>query len=85
MEKKSLKKTLRGIVVSDSMDKTIVVAVEKYMRHSRYQRVVKRVKKYKVHDEKNEARMGDKVLIIESRPMSKEKRWRIEQILEKAS
>lgn len=85
MEKKSLKKTLRGIVVSDSMDKTIVVAVEKYMRHSRYQRVVKRVKKYKVHDGKNEARMGDKVLIIESRPMSKEKRWRIEQILEKAS
>jgi len=73
--KKSIKKTLSGTVVSDKMDKTIVVRVESKKRHPIYSKLVKRSIKFKVHDEKNAAKTGDRVTIIQTRPMSKEKRW----------
>lgn len=73
-----------GLVVSDKMDKTIVVAVEDRVKHPLYGKIVKRTKKYKVHDESNEAHTGDKVLIMETRPLSKEKRWRLVNVIERA-
>ncbi|TZE82729.1 30S ribosomal protein S17 [Calorimonas adulescens] len=73
-----------GFVVSDKMDKTIVVAVEDRVQHPLYGKIVRRTKKYKAHDEKNEAHIGDKVLIMETRPLSKEKRWRLVDIVERA-
>ncbi len=78
-------KTRIGLVVSDKMNKTRVVAVERMFRHSRYERVVKRTTRFKAHDERNEAHVGDRVLIIETRPLSKDKRWRIKEILERGS
>lgn len=78
-------KTRVGLVVSDKMSKTRVVVVERAFRHARYERVVKRAKRFKAHDEKNEAHVGDRVLIVETRPLSKDKRWRIKEILERAS
>jgi small subunit ribosomal protein S17 len=80
-----VKKTRVGLVVSDKMDKTRVVAVERAFRHPRYQRVVKRTTRFKAHDERNEARVGDRVLIVETRPLSRDKRWRIREILGRAS
>ncbi len=74
-----------GLVVSDKMDKTRVVAVERAFRHPRYQRVIKRTTRFKAHDERNETHVGDRVLIIETRPLSKDKRWRIKEILQRAS
>lgn len=79
------RKTREGVVVSDAMQKTRVVKIERVYRHPRYQRVVRMSKKLKVHDENNEARVGDRVLIEETRPLSKEKRWRIRQILSRVS
>lgn len=73
-----------GLVVSDKMDKTIVVAVEDRVKHPLYGKIIKRTKKYKAHDEKNEAHIGDRVLIMETRPLSKEKRWRLVNIIERA-
>jgi small subunit ribosomal protein S17 len=67
------------------MNKTRVVVVERTFRHPRYERVIKRTTRFKAHDERNEARLGDRVLIVETRPLSKDKRWRIKQILERAS
>ncbi|MBI4011225.1 MAG: 30S ribosomal protein S17 [Candidatus Rokubacteria bacterium] len=67
------------------MDKTRVVAVERAFRHPRYQRVIKRTTRFKAHDERNETHVGDRVLIIETRPLSKDKRWRIKEILQRAS
>lgn len=81
----SHKKQLVGDVVSDKMDKTIVVEVARRVRHPRYQKVMTKYKKFYVHDEKNEAGMGDTVRIVESRPLSKLKRWRLEKILQKAT
>ena len=78
-------KTRVGLVVSDKMSKTRVVAVERAFRHPRYERVIKRTKRFKAHDEQNEAHVGDRVLIVETRPLSKDKRWRIKEILERAS
>ncbi|MDI3533691.1 MAG: small subunit ribosomal protein [Thermosediminibacterales bacterium] len=78
------RKTRIGRVVSDKMDKTIVVAVETLVSHPLYGRTVKRTKKLKAHDENNECRVGDKVKLMETRPLSKEKRWRVVQIIEKA-
>lgn len=78
------RRELVGRVTSDKMDKTVVVAVERLVRHDLYGKVVRRVKKYKAHNENNEARMGDRVRIIESRPLSREKRWVVAEILEKA-
>jgi len=80
-----MRKTREGVVVSDKMNKTRVVVVERTFRHPRYERVVKRATRFKVHDEKNEAHVGDRVLIVETRPLSKDKRWRITEILERAS
>jgi small subunit ribosomal protein S17 len=75
------RKTREGIVVSDAMQKTRVVRVERVYRHPRYQRVIRMSKKLKAHDEGNASRVGDRVLIEETRPLSKEKRWRIRQVL----
>jgi small subunit ribosomal protein S17 len=78
------KKKLLGVVVSDKMDKTVVVRVETLKRHSLYHKVMKHVKKYKAHDEDNKCHTGDRVLIVESRPLSKEKAWVVEEILQPA-
>jgi small subunit ribosomal protein S17 len=77
----SRKKQLVGSVVSDKMDKTVVVLVERLVRHPRYGKVLRQVKKYKAHDEGNVCRVGDVVRIVESRPLSREKRWAVEEIL----
>ncbi|MGE5553259.1 MAG: 30S ribosomal protein S17 [Betaproteobacteria bacterium] len=73
-----------GVVVSDKMDKTVVVEVEDLVRHPLYGRTIKRTVKFKAHDENNEAGIGDRVRLMETRPLSKEKRWRVVEILEKA-
>jgi small subunit ribosomal protein S17 len=78
------KKKLLGFVVSDKMDKTVVVRVETLKRHSLYHKVIKHIKRYKAHDEDNKCRIGDRVLIVESRPLSKEKSWVVEEILQRA-
>ncbi len=78
-------KTREGVVVSDKMMKTRVVLIERVYRHPRYERVVRRSKRLKAHDETNASKVGDRVLIEEARPLSKEKRWRIRQILASAS
>jgi small subunit ribosomal protein S17 len=78
------RRELVGRVTSDKMDKTVVVAVERLVRHDLYGKVVRRVKKYKAHNENNEAREGDRVRIVESRPLSREKRWVVMEILERA-
>jgi small subunit ribosomal protein S17 len=79
------RKTKEGVVVSDAMQKTRVVRIERVYRHPRYQRVIRMSKKLKAHDEGNESKVGDRVLIEETRPLSKEKRWRIRQILGRAA
>jgi small subunit ribosomal protein S17 len=76
------RKSLVGRVVSDKMDKTVVVRVDRLYRHRRYQKVIKDTKKYKAHDEGKTCRMGDMVRIVESRPLSREKRWVVEEVLE---
>ncbi len=73
-----------GSIVSDKMDKTVVVAVEDFVRHPLYGKSVKRLRKFKAHDEKNECRVGDRVRIMETRPVSKDKRWRLVNIVMKA-
>ena len=78
------RKTRVGRVVSDKMDKTIVVAVEDFVRHPLYGKAVKRTKKFKAHDENNECQIGDKVRIMETRPLSAQKRWRLVSVMEKA-
>jgi small subunit ribosomal protein S17 len=83
-QKRGMRKTRVGVVVSDKMDKTVVVAVERLVQHPLYKKTIKRTTKFKAHDENNECRVGDKVLIMETRPLSKEKRWRVVQILERA-
>jgi small subunit ribosomal protein S17 len=79
------RKTREGVVVSDAMQKTRVVKIERVYRHPRYQRVVRMSKKLKAHDEGNESHVGDRVIIEESRPLSKEKRWRIRSIVTRAN
>lgn len=78
------RKTRVGRVVSDKMDKTIVVAVETFVTHPLYKKQIKRTTKFKAHDENNECRIGDVVKIMETRPLSREKRWRLDSIIEKA-
>ena len=78
------RKTRVGIVVSDKMDKTIVVAIEQRVKHPLYKKIVKRTKKFKVHDENNVAGVGDKVLIAETRHLSKDKCWRLVEVIKKA-
>ena len=84
MEERNLRKTMIGTVVSDKMDKTIVVAVEDSVAHPIYKKTVKRTYKLKAHDEQNECKVGDKVEVMETRPLSKDKRWRLIKIVEKA-
>ncbi len=82
--KRNLRKERVGIVTSDKMDKSVVVTEVKRVKHPKYPKFVLRTKKYMAHDEKNEARVGDKVRIMETRPLSKKKRWRIVEIIERA-
>lgn len=84
MEERALRKTRTGKVVSDKMDKTIVVAIETSVRHPLYGKIIKRTYKLKAHDEKNECKIGDRVKVMETRPISKEKRWRLVEVVEKA-
>lgn len=84
MEKRNLRKTRIGMVVSDKMDKTIVVAIVNNIKHPLYGKIIKRTYKLKAHDEKNECGIGDKVKVMETRPLSKDKRWRLVSVLEKA-
>lgn len=81
---RAIRKARVGTVVSDKMEKTVVVAVESLISHPLYGRRIKQTKKLKAHDENNEAKTGDKVRVMETRPLSKDKRWRIVEILEKA-
>mgnify|MGYP002587987164 FL=1 len=80
---RNLRKTRVGKVVSDKMDKTIVVAIEDNVKHPLYKKIVKRTYKLKAHDENNECNIGDRVKVMETRPLSKDKRWRVVEILEK--
>lgn len=84
MEERNTRKVRTGVVVSDKMDKTIVVAVERTMRHPLYGKTIKRTKKFKAHDENNECKIGDVVKIMETRPLSHDKRWRLVEIVKKA-
>jgi small subunit ribosomal protein S17 len=81
---RNLRKTQVGTVVSDKMDKTVVVAIQDHVRHPLYKKIIKRTVKLKAHDENNECRMGDRVMVMETRPLSKDKRWRVAQIIERA-
>ncbi len=83
-QKRNERKVRIGKVVSDKMDKTIVVAIEEVVQHKLYKKSVKRTVKFKAHDENNEAQVGDRVQIMETRPLSREKRWRLVKIVEKA-
>jgi len=78
------RKTRVGVVVSDKMDKTVVVAVERQVRHSVYGKILRRTRKFAAHDDSNACGVGDRVMIMETRPLSKTKRWRVAQIIEKA-
>ena len=84
MENRNLRKTRTGKVTSEKMDKTIVVATEEHVKHTLYKKVVKRTYKLKAHDENNECRIGDTVRVMETRPLSKEKRWRLVEVVERA-
>ena len=81
---RNLRKTRTGKVVSDKMDKTIVVAIEDHVKHPLYGKIVKKTYKLKAHDEKNECGIGDTVKVMETRPLSKDKRWRLVEIVERA-
>ena len=84
MEERNLRKTRTGVVVSDKMDKTIVVAVKDNVRHALYKKIIKKTYKLKAHDENNECKIGDTVRVMETRPVSKTKRWRLVEIIERA-
>ena len=84
MSERNLRKTRVGKVVSNKMDKTVVVAIEDNVKHPLYKKIIKNTIKFKAHDEKNECNIGDRVLIMETRPLSKDKRWRVVEIVEKA-
>ena len=84
MSDRNMRKTNVGRVVSDKMDKTVVVAIEDSVRHPLYKKIIKRTVKLKAHDENNECRVGDRVRLMETRPLTKDKRWRVAEIIEKA-
>ena len=84
MSERNMRKTNVGRVVSNKMDKTIVVAVEDSVKHPLYKKIIKRTVKLKAHDEKNECTIGDRVRVMETRPLSKDKRWRLVEVIEKA-
>ena len=81
---RNLRKTRTGKVTSDKMDKTITVAIEDHVKHPLYNKIVKRTYKLKAHDENNECKIGDRVKVMETRPLSKDKRWRLVEIIERA-
>lgn len=83
-EKRASRKTRVGMVISDKMDKTIVVAIADRVSHPLYKKIVKRTYKLKAHDEENQCRVGDKVKVMETRPLSKDKRWRLVEVIQKA-
>jgi small subunit ribosomal protein S17 len=85
MGERGKRKTLVGVVSGDKMDKTVIVAVNRLVLHPVYKKYIRKKKKVKAHDERNDCHIGDKVLLIESRPLSKEKRWRVKEILERAA
>ncbi len=84
MSERNLRKTRVGRVVSDKMDKTVVVAIEDNVKHPLYKKIIKKTVRLKAHDEKNECGIGDRVLVMETKPISKDKRWRLVEIIEKA-
>jgi small subunit ribosomal protein S17 len=84
MAERGNKRIIAGVVVSNKMDKTIVIRAERLVKHPVFHKYIRRHVKYKAHDERNECGIGDKVVIVESRPLSKDKRWRMKEILEKA-
>ena len=84
MSERNMRKTNVGKVVSNKMDKTIVVAIEDSVKHPLYKKIIKRTIRLKAHDEKNECNIGDRVRVMETRPLSKDKRWRLVEIIEKA-
>ena len=84
MSERNLRKTRVGKVVSDKMDKTVVVSIEDNVRHPLYKKIIKNTVKLKAHDENNECGIGDRVIVMETRPLSKDKRWRVVEIIEKA-
>ncbi len=84
MEERNLRKTRVGVVVSNKMDKTVVIAIKERVKHPLYGKIVNRTKTFKAHDEQNEFGIGDTVRVAETRPLSKEKRWRVVEIIEKA-
>jgi small subunit ribosomal protein S17 len=84
MKKRLLKRQMVGTVVSDKMDKTVIVLVERLVKHRLYKKYIRRRARFAAHDEKNASRIGDKVLIIQSSPISKTKKWRVSEIVEKA-
>jgi small subunit ribosomal protein S17 len=84
MKERGMNRQVTGTVVSDKMDKTVTVMVERLVKHRLYHKYIRRRAKFAAHDEKNACRVGDKVMITESRPLSKAKRWRVSQIIEKA-
>ena len=84
MSERNLRKTRVGMVVSDKMDKTVVVAIQDNVKHPLYKKIIKNTIRLKAHDENNSCKVGDKVLIMETRPLSKDKRWRVVEIIEKA-
>jgi len=84
MSERNLRKTRTGYVLSDKMDKTVVVGIQDNVRHPLYKKIIKKTVKFKAHDEKNECNIGDRVEIMETRPLSKDKNWRVVKIVEKA-
>lgn len=84
MEERNLRKTRVGVVVSNKMDKTVVIAIKERVKHPLYGKIINRTKTFKAHDEQNECGIGDTVRVAETRPLSKEKRWRVVEIIEKA-
>jgi small subunit ribosomal protein S17 len=84
MNKRGMKRQLMGVVISDKMDKTVVVQVERFVKHGAYHKFLRRRARFAAHDADNACRQGDKVLITESRPLSKTKKWRVSKIVEKA-
>ena len=84
MNTRGLRKERNGVVISDRMQKTVVVSLERTVMHSKYQKVLRRRTKVKAHDEGNQCHVGDRVLIVECRPLSRDKRWRVSKVLERA-
>ena len=85
MNERGNRKTQIGVVVSDKMDKTVVVKIDRLVRHNVYNKYIKRAAKYKAHDDENRCKSGDRVLIAETRPLSKDKRWNVREIIEKSA